>query len=169
MKPTLQEIQRRLGVDAAAAMQLQAYLDAKAEEAAGDPDFTAGAPEEHQEHQESDRIAAICRALAHPMFYDGDMGADIRWLLANVAALKHELIGANEMKAKFEKSAAEGWANYRELRVAIRQVRERFANYRLQRPRSFNGEMANEVALECEDQLMGLFLRDLDAIAKEVE
>lgn len=47
------------------------------------------------------------------MFYDGDMGADIRWLLANVTALKDELIGANEMKAKFEQSAAEGWANYR--------------------------------------------------------
>lgn len=114
-----EDIQRRLRLGPDEAMQLQAYLDAKAEEAAGDPDCTAGVPEECQEHQEMDRIAAIHRALAHPMFYDGDMGADIRWLLANVAALKNELIGTNEMKAKFEQSAAEGWAKYRELKVEI--------------------------------------------------
>jgi hypothetical protein len=156
-----EDIQRRLRLGPDEAMQLQAYLDAKAEEAAGDPDCTAGAPEECQEHQEIDRIAAIHRALAHPMFYNGDMGADIRWLLAHVAALKHELIGANEMKAKLEQSAAEGWASYRELRASMRRVRERFTNYRRQRPRSFNGEMVDEVALEREDQLMDLFLRDL--------
>lgn len=28
------------------------------------------------------RLAAIERALLHPRFYDGDIGADIRWLLA---------------------------------------------------------------------------------------
>lgn len=111
---------------------------------------------------ESERLAAIRRALAHPQFYDGDIGADIRWLLGDVAALKHELLGANHMKATYEKSAADGWARYRELKAAMRQVRERFANYRLQRPRSFNGEMADEVALERENQLMDLFLRDLD-------
>lgn len=149
--------------------------------------------------RESERLAAIRRALAHPQFYDGDIGADIRWLLSGyellrqhakshqrdysslakklddaqreqmqdrrvIRNLEQELIGANEMKAKYEQSAAEGWANYRELKAAMRQVRERFANYRLQRPRSFNGEMADDVALEREDQLMGVFLRDLDAI-----
>jgi hypothetical protein len=119
--------------------------------------------------RESVRLAAIRSALAHPLYYDGDIGADIRWLLANVAALKHQLIGANEMKAKFEQSAAEGWTNYREMKAAIRQVRERFANYRSRRPRSFNGEMADEVALEREDQLMDLFLRALDAIANEAD
>jgi hypothetical protein len=29
----------------------------------------------------TERIAAIRRALEHPLYYDGDMGADIRWLL----------------------------------------------------------------------------------------
>ena len=113
------------------------------------------------------RLASIRSALTHPQFYDGDIGADIRWLLSEVNALTHELIGANEMKAKFEQSAAEGWANYREIKAAIGQVRERFVNYRCQRPRSFNGEMADEIALEREAQLMDLFIRDLDAIVGE--
>ena len=149
-----------------------------------------------------DRVAAIRRALEHPRFYDGDIGADIRWLLGDnellrnhfrhqkdsydslakelddahreqaqdrrvARALEQELLGANEMKAKFDQSAAEGWAKYREIKAAIGQVRERFVNYRCQRPRSFNGEMADEIALEREDQLMDLFIRDLDAIVGE--
>lgn len=42
------------------------------------------------------------------------------------AALKQELVGANEMKAKFEQSAAEGWAKYRELKAAISCVLKTF-------------------------------------------
>lgn len=38
----------------------------------------------------ADRIDAINRALAHPQFYDGDIGEDIRWLLAlNKMLLQH--------------------------------------------------------------------------------
>lgn len=36
----------------------------------------------------ADRIAAIRRALAHPQFYDGDIGADIRWLLSDNEMLR---------------------------------------------------------------------------------
>lgn len=122
---TLQSIQRRLGVGAVEAKQLQAYLDAKAEEAVGDPDITAGASllTEIAEGR-SHRLAAIRRALAHPQFYDGDIGADIRWLLSDVNALNHELLGANEMKAKFEQSAAEGWAKYRDLLSLVEMWQE---------------------------------------------
>ena len=37
----------------------------------------------------NERIAAIGRALAHPQFYDGDMGADIRWLLRENELLRN--------------------------------------------------------------------------------
>ena len=47
----------------------------------------------------------------------------------------------------------------------LRGLIEKWTNYRNQRPRSFNGEMADEVALEREDRLMGEFLRDLAALA----
>ena len=38
--------------------------------------------------RESDRLAAIRIALAHPQFYDGDIGADIRWLLSGYELLR---------------------------------------------------------------------------------
>jgi chromosome segregation ATPase len=164
--------------------------------------------------RESERLAAIRRALSHPQFYDGDIGADIRWLLSGYELLRQhakshqrdyaslakklddtereqiqdrrvmrnleqELIGANEMKAKNEQSAAEGWANYRELKAFVRQIRERFASYRRQSPRHFNAESESRKsiiavgydpgdwraeAVERENKLMDLFLRDLDAI-----
>lgn len=91
-----------------------------------------------------ERLAAIRKALSHPQFYDGDIGSDLRWcvrelalrlpeidwerlfrMTAEVAAnnlaraekAEADLIGANEMKAKFEQSAADGWAKYRELKA----------------------------------------------------
>jgi len=88
-----EDIQRKLGVGTAEAMQLQAYLDAKAEEAAGDPDCTTGAPDhcacshdgrgqlvtECQEHQEireqRDTLLEELKniANANPKTWDADM------------------------------------------------------------------------------------------------
>lgn len=125
------------------------------------------------------RLTTIRRALTHPRFYDGDIGADIRWLLSSCELLRQELIGANEMKAAFEQSAAEGWASYRELKAFVKKIRDRFAGYRLQRPRYFNAESESRKdivaagydpgdwraeVVEREDKLMDLFVRDLDAI-----
>lgn len=46
---------------------------------------------------DAERIKAIQKALCHPMFYDGDMGADIRWLLARVELLgDYERVNARD-------------------------------------------------------------------------
>lgn len=51
----------------------------------------------------SERLAAIRRALTHPQFYDGDIGADIRWLLALVErkADDHQLMADHSEALKF--------------------------------------------------------------------
>jgi hypothetical protein len=47
----------------------------------------------------AERVKAIQRALSHPQFYDGDMGADIRWLLAENELLRdYERVGARDYK-----------------------------------------------------------------------
>jgi len=39
----------------------------------------------------AERLEAIRKALAHPMFYDGDIGADIRWLLDDNEMLRNHI------------------------------------------------------------------------------
>lgn len=47
-----------------------------------------------------ERVKAIQRALSHPQFYDGDIGADIRWLLAENELLRdYERVNARDYKA----------------------------------------------------------------------
>ena len=43
-------------------------------------------------------------------------------------------------------------------------IRKKWAAYRWQRPRSFDGTMVDEVAIEREDKLMYAFIDDLDAL-----
>lgn len=67
----------------------------------------------------SDRIAAIRRALAHPMFYDGDIGADIRWLLKDNELLRTHI---TSQQRDFDSLAKKLDATERQLDLTEREA-----------------------------------------------
>ena len=54
------------------------------------------------------------------------------------------------------------------IRERIEESRQRWVVYQRQRPRSFNSETPDQVAIERENKLMDLFIRDLDDLLASI-
>ena len=66
-----------------------------------------------------ERLAAIHRALAHQLYYNGDIGADLRWLLGGYELLQNH---TKHQKADYDSLAAKLDAADREVARLLQTV-----------------------------------------------